>query len=482
MSGKPTEIDLYTKKAIELGQEYGIHITEEWVFSAATFSNLVFSNLDKAKPFLDKYSELGDPKQRFYYNHYYYLLGWYEAACKNYSIAHEHIQTAYDMSLDLCLPVIKLLNQIGLATSHVLQGNYEQAYAHAKIIRQESDALGNKHFSEYRTNILEAWIGYRQGDLEQAKSKLRLAYDYAEKTGYVAGSWWLKEMNTELADFALRHDIQIEYTRKLIQLYNLEPLSKDDIPDNWPFKIKIFSLGRFSLLIDEVPVSSDRKVSKKTLELLKAILAFGAKKVSGERLANVLWPDQEGDKANGNFRTVLHRLRKLLGHEALIYSNGLVSLDPALFWVDVWYAERNLNKINSASLPLEKERSVVLLQNVMKQYQGPFLHHDVESSWSLSLRKRLHQKLTHAISTVGEYSETNHKLEDALALYQLALDYDDLHEGFYQGIMRCCIGLDRAAQGIAAYQRSRTTLSKKLNVAPSQATEELRKQLQSKLN
>lgn len=482
MSGKPTEVDRYTNKAIELGKEYGIHITEEWVFSAAIFSNLVFSNLEQAKTYLDKYSELGNPKQRFYYNHYYYLLGWYEAACKNYTIAHEHIQTAYDMSLDLCLPAIKLLNQIGLATSHVLQGNYEQAFSHADIIRKESIAIGNKHYSDYRSNILEAWIGYRKGDVELAKNKLRSACDYGEKTGYVAGGWWLKEMISELADFSLRHNIHIEYIRKLIKLYNLEPLSKDDIPDNWPYKIKIFSLGRFSLMIDDVLITGERKVSKKTLDLLKAILAFGGKNVSGEKLASVLWPDQEGDKANGNFRTVLHRLRKLLGHEAVIYNNGLITLDPTVFWVDIWYTERDLNKINSAALPVEKEHSVTLLHDVLKQYQGPFLNHDDNSNWSLTVRERLHQKLANAITVVGQYHEAIDRLEEALSLYQLALDIDDLHEGFYQGVMRCCIGLGRGAEGIAAYQRSRTILSKKLNVTPSQATEELRKQLQSKLN
>ena len=481
MSGKPTETDNYTQKAIELGKEYGVHITEEWVVSAATYSNLVYSKLDKAKPFLDKFADMADPKQRFSYNHYFYLLGWYEAARKNYAIAHEHIQTAYDMSLDLCLPVIKLLNQIGLATSLVLQENYEQAYSHAEVIWQESLAVGNTHFAEYRTNILLAWIGYRKGDFESAKDKLSMAFEYGEKTGYVAGSWWLNEMITELADFALRESIHVEYTKKFIRLYNLEPLSRDNIPDEWPFKIKIYSLGRFCLLINGVPVTSDRKTSKKTLDLLKAILSFGGKNVSGEKLANVLWPDQDGDKASGNFRTALHRLRKLLGHEAVIYNNGLITLDPALFWVDIWSTERSLNKIHSATQSIEKEKSVNILRNVLKQYQGPFLHHDDESSWSLTVRERLHQKLTYAISIVGQYLEAIKNQEEALSLYQNALDIDDLNEGFYQGIMRCCIELDKAAEGIAAYQRSRTTLSKKLNVALSQETEELRKQLQTKI-
>lgn len=64
-------------------------------------------------------------------------------------------------------------------------------------------------------------------------------------------------------------------------------------------------------------------------------------KVPASRLADMLWPDAEGDKALQNLKVALHRLRRLgcrEGDEPVNWvhvKQGRVSLVRGLCWVDV---------------------------------------------------------------------------------------------------------------------------------------------------
>lgn len=79
----------------------------------------------------------------------------------------------------------------------------------------------------------------------------------------------------------------------------------------WP--VQVFTFGRFSVLADGTPLVFCRKTPKRPVALLKVILAFGGRDVSEHRLAEALWPDDDGDAAHDALAVNLHRLRRLLG-------------------------------------------------------------------------------------------------------------------------------------------------------------------------
>ena len=76
--------------------------------------------------------------------------------------------------------------------------------------------------------------------------------------------------------------------------------------------------------------------ARKPLELLKAIIVCGGRDVDVLSVAEMLWPDADGDAAQKAFDITLHRLRKQLADErALIVRRGTISIDPKVLWVDV---------------------------------------------------------------------------------------------------------------------------------------------------
>ena len=55
----------------------------------------------------------------------------------------------------------------------------------------------------------------------------------------------------------------------------------------------------------------------------------------------------------------------------------------------------------------------------------------------------------------------------AIALYQAALERDDLHEPIYQGLMRCHAAMGSPSESLRVYQRCRSLLNAHLSVEPS---------------
>lgn len=103
----------------------------------------------------------------------------------------------------------------------------------------------------------------------------------------------------------------------------------------WPWPLRVFTLGRFVVEIDGVPLAATGKQQRRPLELLQALIAAGGE-ASAAQLADQLWPEAEGDLALQAFEVALRRLRRLLCRPGLLrLHGGRLALDRAQVWVDV---------------------------------------------------------------------------------------------------------------------------------------------------
>ena len=67
--------------------------------------------------------------------------------------------------------------------------------------------------------------------------------------------------------------MELDLLRDLVRRFDLRPAN--DAPANWPWPVKILTLGRFEVYVDGQKLEFSRKLPRKTLLLLKAIVAFG---------------------------------------------------------------------------------------------------------------------------------------------------------------------------------------------------------------
>ena len=182
--------------------------------------------------------------------------------------------------------------------------------------------------------------------------------------------------------------------------------------------VSVFTLGRFSLLLNGKPAEFGRKVPRRPLELLRAIVALGGREISTTSLMSALWPDVDGDMAQRSFDTTLHRLRKMLGDaRVLVLKEGKVSLDNRYCWVDVWSFERLLGQSHRLLMSdvTGKQVSCVgrLHESLTNLYHDHFLAKEDLTSWSVSIHERLRSKFVNHLLEVGRYMEKHGCWEEA---------------------------------------------------------------------
>ncbi len=312
---------------------------------------------------------------------------------------------------------------------------------------------------EMNAGFLRAHAARTAGATEEALASLRELLATRRATAYFGLMRLPKEVVSPLLAMALDHDIEADYTRGLIARHRLPPPSSDIA--QWPWPLALRALGEFTLARDGEVLTSRGKAQKKPLELLKALLALGGRNVDTSMLTGLLWPDAEGDDAKTSFDSTVYRLRKLLAADGvLLLADGKLSLNPALVWCDVWAFE--------AALDAGRHEAALAL------YRGHFLALEAASSWVLPQRDRLAARMQRAVLTEGERLERVRDWPSARALYERALELDNLAEPLYRRLMVAQRELGDRAGALTTYRRCRELLSIVLNRRPAAETEALR--------
>ena len=318
--------------------------------------------------------------------------------------------------------------------------------------------------------MTEAYFHLERNDDALAIAPLQKGIQVGLENGLYGTTLWLPKMFERVASKALEEGIEIDYVRELIRRNRLAPdPAKPDL-EHWPWAVKVYTLGRFGLLVDGRPVEYGRKVQQRPLALLKALIALGGRDVPEARLIELLWPEADGDLAHRSFTVALSRLRKLLRtEEALILKEGLLSLSNRLCWVDAWAFERFLGLAGKARKEGDAPEAVRNIEKGLSFYRGPFLPSE-EAGWAVSRREKLRSGFLGGVAHLGKWQEEREKWDEAAFCYGRGLEADDLAEELYRRLMVCHIRQGRNAEALSVYRRCQSTLSSALGVAPSAET------------
>jgi DNA-binding SARP family transcriptional activator len=271
---------------------------------------------------------------------------------------------------------------------------------------------------------------------------------------------------------ALEQGIEAEFARRIVEVYEMAPPA--EAGPAWPWPLRIETLGRFALARRDAAFSVQGKAQKKPLELLKALVAFGARSVDKQRLADGLWPDAEQDAAAAALDMAISRLRKLLAlPEAIVLEDGKLGLNAELAWLDTWAFDRDVEALQAA---LHEERSDAvseLGEQLLGRYRGAFLDNEEPQRWMLGARDRFHSRFLRSLSDAGRYHERHERFAEAIALYERGIEVDTLAEDLYRRLMKCHLACDHPAEAARVYRRCRDMLSVQLGIPPSGETEAL---------
>ncbi|MBL8269567.1 BTAD domain-containing putative transcriptional regulator [Steroidobacter sp.] len=376
----------------------------------------------------------------------------------------------WEAALDIARGQVSAAHECGLFQL-IFEGHVLLAVLCAEMQRPEEfvDALapvrgmiagtGLAHF-EYLVDLVEAYDALLRGDRELCRQRLRTGLPLSRMDEGMFVLRMQPRVLSRLAAEALAARIETAYITHIIRKHSVRP--PPDATD-WPWPLRIHTLGRFEILREGQPLEFSRKAPKKTLALLKALVAFGGRNVREQLLLDTFWSDEEGDVAARSLTAALHRLRTLLGdNEVVIQQGGAFSIDRNRVWADVWAFEEVCLQASSANA-----------QTLLDLYRGGFLKEDESEPWTVTARERLRGKFIHALVSVAAALEKEGQTDLAIECYLRGLDADPIIEPFYQGLMRCYARLDRKSEALAAYRRLRQMLSIALSLKPAASTEKL---------
>ncbi len=280
-----------------------------------------------------------------------------------------------------------------------------------------------------------------------------------------------------LCEKALEEGIEVEYVQEIIRRRRLVPENPPVHLENWPWPLKVYTLGQFVIYKDGQPLRFSRKAQKKPLDLLQALIAAGASGIRDEEVADALWPETDGDASLQSLRTTLHRLRSLVGREdAVKVREGRVSLDDRLCWIDAWAFEQLLGEADGC----DPETALPLLEKAVGFYQGYFMGREMEEPWLMAAGERLRSKFLRGVEKLGSFWSKGGEWEKARECYRKGLEVDSLAEEFCQGAMVCCRNLDLKAEALSLYKSFEKRLKKELDIAPAAKTRAIRDSLLGK--
>src|SRR5581483_1661145 len=378
----------------------------------------------------------------------------------------QHARCAVEAATKLGSPFFYVAWRANCASAPALAGEYELA---DRWLDEACEAGAGTFMERYLPMILQvrAFAAFLKGDRNAGLRELARSFEAEPREGWIYNRP-LMRMVDRLVVEALQADIEVPYVQDYVRRFSVAPPQIDIA--NWPWPVKVYTLGEFRIEVDGQPLSFSRKAPKKPLAILKAVIAKGGRNVPEQKIIDALWTDEDGDAAREAFSVGLHRLRKLLLHpDAVQFIEGLVSLDPTQVWVDAWAFERRVQDLDGRG----QARAAPELEPLWSLYRGHFLVEDSDAPWALSLRERLRGQFLRCVSAAGRQLEDSGDLEAAALLYRRGIEADDLIEEFYQGLMRCLLKLDRRAEAMSVFRRLRQTLSVTLGIRPSASSERL---------
>jgi DNA-binding SARP family transcriptional activator len=382
----------------------------------------------------------------------------------------------------------------GYSPLHARQYSMEYTYALAANDRideaidvAERAAAEQEERQREATLLVRDLLRFLAGDGSDIAS-LDATLARAERMGFVNILSRARVPLSRACQLALRHDLHADFVRRIIALHRLEPPAFAG--PEWPWDVKIATLGRFELTIGGERYQPAHKTQDKPLELLKLLVtceALGRASADREWVAERMWPDADEPNARKSLDMTLSRLRRLLrSDDAILLSEGRLRLSPTRVHRDVTPLMRALRDVrrhrdaNAQGSPAVAS-AIGDIGAVLDHYHGRFLPEEGDAPWLIAGREAIAAAVRSAL-LVADGILAGREDERLVAALERALAADPTSEDLARALMRAHGRRGEYAEAVRVYRRLKDMLSVILGLPPSRETEQLRDDLYAKVS
>jgi predicted ATPase/DNA-binding SARP family transcriptional activator len=248
-----------------------------------------------------------------------------------------------------------------------------------------------------------------------------------------------------------------------------------------PDRLALYLLGppRF----EKNDVACDLK--RRKVVALIAYLAVSGQAHGRESLTELLFPDQDRERALADFRNTLSILRAAVGARRLGVDRRNVRLDAEI-WCDVREFRTRLQEARDPKRRWEGPEREKLLVGAAELYRGQFLagfglkDSAAFDDWQLFQQDNLERECAWLLGELVRHHVDNGQFEAAIEYARRWLCLDPLEEAVHRRLMDLYSLAGRRSAALRQYEKCRAILKKELGEEPDEETERLHEQIRSR--
>ncbi|MEE4382610.1 MAG: BTAD domain-containing putative transcriptional regulator [Pseudomonadales bacterium] len=464
ISGAP-HADRTLRSAVELAKTMGAGAFYTMPQCYRVYLALLEGDLEAARSRFEDYQRHLRPDHRMEQAAHDFVAAWLAAAEGDAAIALE----SSHQSAELC---VHLHFDFGLALCSALRGQLFSARgdfpaARAELARLESlaDKSGSRLLRSMH-GFVRAILELDETGPEACTERLRTMLPEAREEGILAFPGFLRSNMARLSLLALRNDIEHRHVEDLVRRWRVVPEGLGASDRDWPWRLRIHTLGRFEVVSGKRSLAA-AGAQRRLLEFLSVLVGLGGRQVPRAALLDVLWEHSDADRASHALDNLVHRVRKLVGREAIRTGAGTVGLNPEVCWVDTWALEEADGAVDDG----EEKR-------VTDLYRGPFLPGE-DGGWAVVARERMRHLFLRAVRDGVEGRIARGEADAAVDLLERACAVEPTAEELHRRLIELHLAAGRRAEAQRVHDRCATILATELGTAPESPLEAPRDGLES---
>ncbi len=384
------------ERGLEIAEHTGVHVQDHFLLCQAAGTVLGSGHPEDAEVFLGSLKQLQERMRPWDRSLYHQLLARGHLIRGEYHSARECNAVAVALADHVGHPfAISFLQPCTALIAHFL-GDTEAADEFLDKGLRLAQASGYRTVV-YMNTFTHAGLEMLRGNTPAAVNHLEHALPLGKACGMYAHPTDTPQLAARLHALALDWGVETEYARECVKRRRLLPCPEARALEDWPWPVKILTMGGFSIILQDRPLPTSAKTPKKLLHLLQSLLTQPGCSANTTELMDSIWPDAEGDAAEQSLKNAVHRLRKLLGHNAaILLEHPRVTLNTDFCWVDfqaLLLTAEEISRTCREPCPDERmaRRIALLAKRAASLHRGPYLPRlgDARDDRTRSLREKL---------------------------------------------------------------------------------------------
>jgi len=248
-------------------------------------------------------------------------------------------------------------------------------------------------------------------------------------------------------------------------------------------QIEIKMLGRFSILVDGADIASQLSKSKKGLALLQYLILQEGASVPNQQLYEVLWPSESSSNPESALKTLISRMRVILGKyseklsRCIVTDRGSYRFNMALELDVDLYEFKRIQTMLAAKRTVEEE-DLPLYEHAVSLFTGDLLSDgNGQESWASSLHIELHRDYLKMIYRYLDELERLEKYDEITYVCRKALEIDSFDEKLHISLMNAMLKMGSINEALMQHKHATEIYYKYLGMQPTEGIQEFYKKI-----